>query len=200
MVVRSERIEFLQIEKEFRRDVTEINLRVNVDCRIRLLRKDMPGNVFFKTAGKFRNILHFHRKPGSIGMPSEVLEQVAAIFDSLVDIESRNGARRARSHVARPCQHDGRTIINLRQPRRHNADNPLVPRFIENDNRSPLRQIRQTVLSLFPYHVYFEVYKSSPHPLADKFGIALYKADDAVMVFGIGITYTSALYHLECCQ
>ena len=55
-------------------------------------------------------------------------------------------------------------------------------------------------LSLFPYHVYFEVYKSSTHPLADKFGIALYKTDDAVVVFGIGIAYTSALYHLECCQ
>lgn len=38
------------------------------------------------------------------------------------------------------------------------------------------------------------------HPFADKFGIALYKADDAVVVFGIGIAYTSALYHLECCQ
>lgn len=48
--------------------------------------------------------------------------------------------------------------------------------------------------------MYILVYKSSTHPLADKFGIALYKADDAVMVFGIGITYTSALYHLECCQ
>ena len=48
--------------------------------------------------------------------------------------------------------------------------------------------------------MYILVYKSSTHPLADKFGIALYKADDAVMVFGIGIAYTSALYHLECCQ
>ena len=36
------------------------------------------------------------------------------------------------------------------------------------------------------------------HSLAYQFGIALHKVYDAVVVFGIGIAYTSALYDLEC--
>lgn len=63
--------------------------------------------------------------------------------------------------------------------------------------------LRPKVIVMYGYshtlQVYFEIYKSSTHPFADKFGIALYKADDAVVVFGIGIAYTSALqnFHLR---
>ena len=50
----------------------------------------------------------------------------------------------------------------------------------------------------FHIYIYYVVIQSCRlHPLPYLFGIAFYKGDDAVMVFGVGVAYATALYHFQ---
>ena len=73
-------------------------------------------------------------------MPSEVLKQVAAMFDRLINIKTGNGACRTGCHVICPCQYDGGTIINFCQAGSYDTDHPFVPFFIVENDRTPFGQ------------------------------------------------------------
>ena len=46
-------------------------------------------------------------------MSTEVLEDVGARVDGVVDVEVLYRACRSRDEVARACQHDGRTVVRV---------------------------------------------------------------------------------------
>ena len=73
-IVGAKRVELLQVVTEFRGDVPEINLGIDVDYGAGLLRQDVPGHELFKTLGESGNIFHFHGQSGCIGVTAEVFQ------------------------------------------------------------------------------------------------------------------------------
>ena len=60
VVLRTKWVELLQVEEKLRSDVSEVQLCINLDGSVSLLRKNVVGHVFFKPSGKFRHIFHLH--------------------------------------------------------------------------------------------------------------------------------------------
>ena len=114
-VFRTEGVELLQITEELRGDVLKVNLRVNVDNRTRLFGQNVLRHELFETPGESGHVFHLHGKAGGIRMSTEILQQITAILNGLVDIEARYGARRTGSQIIGAGQYHRRTIIDFRQ-------------------------------------------------------------------------------------
>ena len=73
MVVRPERIELFQVEEELGRDITEVQLGVDVDGSACLFWQNVAGDILFEASREVRHVFNLHGKSGGIGMPSEIL-------------------------------------------------------------------------------------------------------------------------------
>ena len=113
MVFRSERVELLQVEEEFRSDVAEIKLCVNIYCRACLLRQNMVCHIFLKSSCEFFHIFHLHRQSGSVCMSAEVLKQVSAMLYRTINIESGDRTCRACGKSFGTCEYHSRAIVNF---------------------------------------------------------------------------------------
>ena len=103
----------------------------------------MLGHEVLEASGEGGHVLHLHREAGGVGVPSEALQQVAAVLDSLVDVEAGDRARRAGGQVARAGQHHGGAVVDFRQARGHDADDTLVPRLVVEHDGAAVGEVRQ---------------------------------------------------------
>lgn len=105
-ILGTEGVEALEVVVEFVGDVAEIEPAVDVDHGTGLLGQDVAGDVFLETAGEFLDVFDFHGKTGRIGVAPEILEQVAAAFDGLVDIETGHGTGRTGGETVGAGEYD----------------------------------------------------------------------------------------------
>ena len=143
VVVRTKRVEALQVRLESRCDVSEIDFSIDVDDCTGLFRTDIVGHILFESAGKFFYILHLHRKTCSIGMSTKVFQEVTTMFNCLIHVESRYGTSRTGSQIVGACQDYCRTVIDFRQTRCHDTDHSLVPFFVEDDDGTSVGEVFQ---------------------------------------------------------
>ena len=73
-VVGAKWVEQTQRFEQFRINLVEIELTIQIDLRRNLLKFDMRLNVFGEAATEFPDILHFHRKAHCIGVATESFE------------------------------------------------------------------------------------------------------------------------------
>ena len=143
VVVRPKRIESLQVRMEFWSDITEIYFSIDVDDRTSLFRQDVVGYIFLESAGEFFHIFRFHRQAGSIGMSTEVFQQIATMLDGLVHIESRDRTCRTGSQIIGTSENHSRTIVYFSQTGCHDTNHALVPFLVEDNDGTAFGQVFQ---------------------------------------------------------
>ena len=87
--------QLLQLVEQSLVDVVEVELHVDVQRLLRLFGHDMVADIFLETAAELGDVFLPERQSYGIGVTSEVLQQVAARLDGLVDVEACHRTRRA---------------------------------------------------------------------------------------------------------
>ena len=126
-ITRTEGLEAVQVATERRCDVAEKQLRVDLNLRNQHLRVDMLLDIGIEAACELLDILGFHRQTCGVHMTTEVLQQIGARLNRLIQIEAGNAACRARGKAVAHSHHNRRTIVGLDQARGHDTDDTLHP-------------------------------------------------------------------------
>ena len=82
------RCQLLQLVQQALVDVVEVQLHVDVQRLLCLFGHDVSGDVLLEPTSEFGDILLLHSEAHGVGMSTEVLQQVAARLDGLVDVEA----------------------------------------------------------------------------------------------------------------
>ena len=93
----------------------QVQYGIYVDLRYHLFGDDLVGSQFEEPLGKGFQILFFQGEPGGIGVAPEVFQQVAAVFNCFVYVESRNRTCGTGYQFGRFRQDDCRAVIFFRQ-------------------------------------------------------------------------------------
>ena len=134
LVARTERREAFQLVLQRLGDVLEVDDGIDVQESLGLLRHDMLLHVLLESLPELLHLVPSQRESGSIGVTTEVDEQVTATLDGGIHIKSRHASSRTRSHVAVSGEHDGRTEVDFRESGGDDADDTFLPSLvIEHD-------------------------------------------------------------------
>ena len=99
------RCKFLEVSEHSLCYIFKVELLVNVQLCACLVGHDMAVNILHKPLFELAEIFNFHRQSSSIGMSSEVFEQVSATLYSLIDIKSSHASCRSRGYAVCYCHH-----------------------------------------------------------------------------------------------
>jgi len=84
-----------------------------------------------------------HRQPRGVHVSAEVLQEVRARLDGLVEVEARNRAGRARHESIAHRQHHRRAVVGLDQARGDDTHDALHPASYNQDRKSIDRSVTQ---------------------------------------------------------
>ena len=109
----TERLELLQETEEFRGDLAELQLGVDVGHRGQHLLGDLSGDELVYPADELLQVALFESQAGRIDVPAEVLKKVSAALDGLVEIETSHTAGGSSDESVRLCQYNCRFVERL---------------------------------------------------------------------------------------
>ena len=107
--------ELLQIVMQLLGHVFEIDHGIDVECGLSLFGEDMLVDIFLEAPSEFRDVLNLHGETDGISMSAEILQQVATVLNSVIDIVSGNTSGRACSQTVEFGEHHRRTVIEFCQ-------------------------------------------------------------------------------------
>ena len=93
-ITRAERLELFENPEKLRGNLLELKERINMHYRGKDLLGNLVLNMSLKTADKLRKVLLLQSKAGSICMASEVLKQIRAVLNSLIEVKTRDTSGR----------------------------------------------------------------------------------------------------------
>ena len=126
-VARAEGLELAQVVAERRGDVAEQQFGINIHLGNQHLGVDILFDIAVEALGECRHILGFHRQTRCIHMATEVLQQVGARLNSLVEVEAGYATSRARNIAVAHCQHHSGAVVGLDKARSHDTNDTLHP-------------------------------------------------------------------------
>ena len=133
-IARAKRREALEVVIEFLGYVLEVDDRVDSEVSLGLLGLDMLLDIFLETLAKRGDVGPAQSKSGSIGVPSEIDEQVTAALNGRIDVEAHHRTCRACRKVAVTRKNNCWPEIDLSQSGSHNADDAFLPVLVIEDD------------------------------------------------------------------
>ena len=128
--------QLLQVVVQLLGDVLEVDDGLDVNLLLGLLGHDVGADIFLEAATELRDVLGTQRQAHGIGMSAEVLEQVTAALDGIVDVVAGNAAGRAGGHSVLAGEYYRGTEVHLGEARGNDAYNALLPALVvEHDGR-----------------------------------------------------------------
>ena len=88
-VIRSERLELLEVAEKLGSDVLKVQVGIDIYRCLYLVGLDMGRYVLLKAALELLHVLNLERQTGCIGVSAKILQQVLAALNGLVYIKSR---------------------------------------------------------------------------------------------------------------
>ena len=99
---------------QFLSDVLEVDLFFDFERGLCLFRKDVLIDVLLETAPELRDVFNLQRQTNSIGMSTEVLQQITTTLHRIVDIIVSHTAGRACCQITAAGEYNRGTIVHFR--------------------------------------------------------------------------------------
>ncbi len=120
-IARTERRKLVEDAHKLGGDVGKIDFQVHLKFGHKVLIHKVFADVCLKAAAEFRQVFRLHRQAGSVFVAAKVFQQVGAMVDGIVDVETLDGTRRASDQRKPQCS------WHREVQRRHQSYRGLLP-------------------------------------------------------------------------
>ena len=138
-IARPEGLEAVEVLAERGRDVREEQFAVYVHLGHQHLRVDVLLDIGVEAPGELVHVFGPHRQSCGVHVSAEVLQQVRARFDGLIEVEARHRTGRSGHESVAHRQHHRGPVVGFDQTRRDDAHDALHPAGIVDVTTSTVR-------------------------------------------------------------